>query len=294
MAVIPTPSGRVNTHLFSAAWQLTYVADRFAHIGSSIQDVFIIGNWLATPFLAISGILWVVAQRMIDANNTIGEWLSWIRYIIDGNGFVQLLRWASWHFEQIRTNVASWIKAVALFIVWWFGWFVSDPTGWLGHFIRQVSWVMGLLIDNPWNFINQTLRGLRGWLGQFLDDPRGFVIGQLSQIMPEIWSFLLNPLLYILTKVGQLIFDFNGFRLTPGNWLIARLSEYNTFLSELLRDPEGFVKRRVSRLFDFPDYFWSNPQFYLLEFIIRRLRQYLNHFSNTIKDIIVDFIMLFI
>lgn len=294
MAVVPTPGGRVDTRLFSAAWRLTYVADQFSHVGNTIKDVFLVGKWLSSPFIYISGRLWDVAQGMIDADRTIGDWLNWIRYIIDGNGFIQMLRWASWHFEQIRSNVAQWIKTVSLFIVWWFGWFLSDPTGWVNHFIRQISWVMGLLLDNPWNFLNHLLRGLRGWLGQFLDDPRGFVISLLSAIMPELWLFLINPLMFILGKIGQLIFDFNGFRFNPGNWILYRLSEYNGFLGELLRDPEGFIRRRVSRLFEYPDYFWSNPQFYLLENLIKKTRQYLRHFANSIKDIVVDFVLLFI
>ncbi len=294
MAVVPTPGGNVDTRLFTVAWNISYVADKFLHIGNSIKDVFIIGSWLSTPFLSIGTLLWSVASKLISSGNVIGEWLNWVRYIIDGNGFINLLRWASWHYEQIRLNVGNWLKLVLPLVQWWFGLFINNPREWLNYFIRQLSWVIGLLLDNPQNFINVLLRGLRGWIGQFLDDPRGFIIGLLSQIMPELWSFLTNPLWYIFGKLAQLFFDFNGFRVNPGNWIMYRLGEFNGALFELLREPENFVKRRVSRMFGLPDYAWNNPLFYLLEFLLRKLRQSLNYFSNTIKELFVDFILLFI
>ena len=294
MAVVPTPGGKVDTRLFSTAWQITYVADMFIHVGNSIRNVFIIGGWLSSPFLSIGSFLWQVAYKLISADNIIGEWLNWIRYIIDGNGFINLLRWASWHYEQIRINVGNWLKLVLPLVAWWFGLFVNNPREWLNYFIRQLSWVMGLLLDNPTEFINRFLRALRYWYGQFLDNPRDFIIGLLAQVMPEIWSFLTNPLWYIFNKIGQLIFDFNGFRINPGNWIVYRLSEFNWLLSELLREPEMFIRRRVGKMFDLPDYAWSNPLFYLLEFLLQKLRQSLNHFANTIKELFIDFILLFI
>ncbi len=294
MSVVPPPGGKVDTRLFSTAWQITYVADMFIHIGTSIQGVFIIGNWLSSPFLSVGAFLWRVAQKMISADNVIGEWLNWVRYIIDGNGFINLLRWASWHYEQIRLNVGNWLKLVLPLVEWWFGLFIHNPREWLNYFIRQLSWVIGLLIDNPYELFNRLLRGLRGWYGQFLDNPRDYIIGLLSQVMPELWSFLINPFTYILTKIAQGIFDFNGFRFSPGNWIIYRLSEVNGSLWELLREPENFVKRRISIMFGLPDYAWNNPLFYLLEFLLQRLTQSLNYFSNTLKRLVIDFILLFI
>ncbi len=293
MAVVPPPGGNVDTRLFTVAWNISYVADKFLHIGNSIKDVFIIGSWLSTPFLSVGTLLWSVASKLISSGNVIGDWLNWIRYIIDGNGFINLLRWASWHYEQIRLNVGNWLKLVLPLVQWWFGLFVNNPKEWLNYFIRQLSWVMGLFIDNPYELINHLLRGLRGWLGQFLDNPRDYIIGLLSQIMPELWSFLINPYTYILTKLAQGIFDFNGFRFSPGNWIIYRLTEVNGALWELLREPELFVKRRVGRMLGLPDYAWDNPLFFLINSLLEKLRQYRNHFADLIKETAIDFILLF-
>lgn len=294
MAVIPTPSTPHWGFLLDVAYRMYDIGVWFRNTGNSFENVFLLDDWLQPPFLYVSGIFIQASYRLSAADASLAEWIGWLRYVVDGVGFLNLLYWASESFRLIRENPQSWLRVLLYSLTWWLSEFILNPTYWLSRTIREVAGHFGLLIDNPVEFVNQFIRGIRWFIGLLLDNPRDFIIYFLTQLMPNVLSFLLNPYSFIIESVGTYLFDVWGFINTPRDWIKARLAEFVPELYGFLDNPDNWVKNKVSYLFGLPLGFWNDPFYWLIRLLLENLRGRLLTYIDTIKEIAVDIILYFI
>lgn len=294
MAVTHEPPSTGQGPFWNVAWSIGSVSDWFENISQDIDGVPIIGNRLSYPFYAISWYLDQAANRLYSADDTFVRVRDWLQHIVNGTGFINLLYWSSNNFRLIRENLPTFIlnalyavssdlyslainpigfvNAKIRQISGYLSWFIDDPMGLFVSFFRAINWWLGWFIDNPSDWLRNFLRGVSWHIGLIVDNPLGFVNHYLRSLSGQLGQIIDNPV----------------------NWFWGKIWEISPDLYHLAVDTSFYLKTRIAAYLGFDMSFWVNPIDYLTRRILERIRLLVGFYANTLKDIIIDLILIFI
>lgn len=294
MAVIGLPPSSGQGPFWSVAWSVGTVSEWFGNVSEDIANVPILGNRLSYPFYAVSYYLRHAADRLRTADDSYVRVRDRLNYLFDGSGFLGLLYWASGNFRTIRENPGQFVLNSLYAIsgeLWSFAvnpigfinarirgissylsWFISDPMGLFVAFLRSINWWIGWFIDNPSDWLRSFLRGVSWQIGMLVDNPLGFVNHFVRSLSSQL---------------GYIIDDARG-------WFVGKLWEVSPNLYHLALNTSYFLKSQIAGYLGFDMGFWSNPIDYLTRRMLERLRFMLGFYANTIKELVIDLILLFI
>lgn len=294
MSVVQPPIPPPLSPLRGLAQNLYNAANRLNRLANDIDDVFLIGDHLASPFYWIAYYLYRADDYCMDADDWLRNLWGKVEGIYSGSVFRALLFWVSGNYYQLAYNAVQWLRGqLGLIGPEWF-WLMYDPRWFVRLMIIRISYWLDKIITNPGWSITELLRQYVSWMGSFLNNPTTFVIGLLMVYLPDIWTLLTNPFQFILTRINLMIYDFNQLRSNAAVWVYYRLVHYNQNLRGLLLNPHNFIRDWVRDLFQLPAGFWVNPHYYLLDLLLDKLEVMLTPFQERLKRILVEFILRFI
>jgi len=294
MGVIGNPQPQPTGVLWWSGWYLQSFNNRLRQLAGDISGVWIVGNHLSYPFYVLASFIDGVVNNLFHADDRFQELKAWVEHIINGTGFLELLAWASGHFMLIKYNPRGWFLMIMNGFSWKLALLLQNPWQFVNMFVRELSGSIGLLLDNPLAFIHNHLNQLRWWLSMFLDNPIGFIrhftrliSWRMSQIIDNPYWFV-NDLVRLLSpNIGHFLDDTRG-------WLFNRLMEISFDLGQFVGNPRHYLQRQIGSILGLPDGFWIDPLYIITQTILQTIRIRLRSFTDTIKEIVVDFILEFI
>lgn len=293
MPVVPQPPTPPAGRLWWAGWYLRSFADRLERLGRDIRNTWLIGQYLAYPFILIASYARATAEHLFRADDTVLNIERWIYSLIDGWNFINLLYWASYHFRLIRNDAKGWLRYILSLWGWRLALLVQSPWQFVNLMIREVSHWIGYVIDNPFFFVDYWLRQLRWFIGFFLDNPVAFLREFVGQIAWHVAFFIHDPLGFVRHYVRQLSPNIGLLIDNAHLWLFQELMGISYDVAQFISNPSDYIKRRVAEMFGFSPAFWSDPIYYLSEAIINVMMQRLWNFRDRLKTLAIDIILSF-
>ena len=181
------------TPLFDLAYRFWRVGAKFLTLGGSISGVFIIGEYLAWPFMTLSTIFFEAASLTWDADTLLRDIRRFVVDLRDGSLINDLIRRFFWWWDRFRADPYGFINDVInhLFPWWWsfrtnprqfvhdrinelwpeWNWFRLHPTAWLKYKI-ETNLGLGIgFFDDPVFWIKRRIYERWPFLSPFFDDP---------------------------------------------------------------------------------------------------------------------------
>ena len=294
MPVIGRPSETPATPLFSFGWWLGSFANNLNDLGNRIEDVFIIGTWLASPFKTMAWILHIAENQVYRADDFLINVWTWVNGLIEGQTFLDLLYWASGHFWAIRHQPVTWVKAQLGQIGYWFGWLMFDPKSFISHFLRELVWFGGLLIDNPTGFVSHFIRSIVWHVGLFLDNPVSFINHFIRSISWHIGLLIDNPQAFVRHFLIALQPLLDWFIFNPRDFIIQQVKLYNPELAQFIDNPMNWLRHKLLWLLKFDWSFFDDPIVYLFRKMIERIETLLEPHLEKIKELVINILLRYI
>jgi len=170
----------------------------------------------------------------------------WVKGLVEGSTFAELLDSLSWHYQRIRT----------------------DPIGWITIWFKAIRWEMRQLVDNPNAFVSDRLFGRFPILYALAYNAFGYISDRLFSSYPYMREFFRYPISVVRNWVrntwrwideldrdkGNTIarwlswntWWFTSFLHNPRHYVIQWLKETSWELNSLVIDPVQWLKDRVA------------------------------------------------
>jgi hypothetical protein len=214
------------------AYFLTKVSDaaylagnRFMMLGSTISGIYLLGQYLATPFYFVGANIIGISINMSLASNAFVNFYNQVVGGAQTSGILDTLIYYANQLINFITNplayVANWVRQV----FWWIDYIYYNTYEFIfAHVIRILdvyfpywrdiggwvyNWVSSWVYDwhtfrfDPVRWVTNLLSYYSGAIASFLRDPDGWVRERVRVFFPELQSFLFSPADYILEKLSD-------------------------------------------------------------------------------------------
>lgn len=195
----------------------------FAQLATRIAGIYLIGQYLATPFASVANYLIQTATEI----NALGDaWENTFDYIetklnkITDLGNLQYyasrliafianpvptifntLRILYPSLSQLVDNTYAFIRPIVTSLI-------HETVGTLENIQDRIIAIISTIIPhynifrfNPVSWVIDRLREYSSLIGHFLSDPDGFLRERIKIFFPDIWAFLQDPRGFILEKL---------------------------------------------------------------------------------------------
>lgn len=192
-------------------------------VGDDIAEVYLIGEYLATPFRFAGSVIVAMAVNVADLSMTWEDIWPNIQSWIDARWGLETLSNYADYLIQLVQDFWFRVKTVVDYYYPELDTFFSDPYGYLYTRITDI-------------------------LAQFditLDDLRWKIIDILADLLPDSWSFLYYPFRWVRDRIVEYNFQLAQFLEDPDGWLLERIQQVNPDLDDFIRDPVGFLWPRL-------------------------------------------------
>lgn len=293
MPVTPGPPQPPAGFLWSSGWKLELYAQDLYSLGASIQGIYLIGEYLAAPFMALADLIASAGYYLRAADDILYNASARINAILDGWLFIDILYWASGHFREIRENTYNWIigllaavsgyliqvafypsEFVRIFwtnLVAWAAFFLYDPHNWLRAFFSVLRYEAWQLLYDPFSLVRDKIYAISQDLYQIVNDPFGWVREKLIVLLPDGALFL-----------------FDIFR-----WFDIRIRAFSQELSDFISNPIYYLQLKMLFILQVSSLFLSDPITALTDSLIEKFqhiwRRYKDLIERVVTDIVVDF-----
>ncbi len=232
--------------LWGLGFRLENIGRYFESMYLDIRDIWLLGKWLSWPFYLIywsfneaKGLCW-------DADRSLVWVTSWVKGLVDGSTFGELLDSLSWHYQQIRT----------------------DPIHWVATWFKAIRWELRQLVDNPTAFVSDRLFGRFPILYTLAHNAFGYISDRLFSAYPHMRDFFRYPFSTVrqwITNTWRWLDEldrdrsntlatwlswgtwwFRDFLNNPRHYVLQWLKESSWELNELLVNPTQWVKDKLA------------------------------------------------
>ena len=294
MAVISKRSSKYVTPLDYIADLFKNAGNKFNEMGDSVDNVFILGDWLSSPFKYIGGWLKFGEGKAREANRLLKDSLEWIYTVIDGYGFIDLLNWSSIWFKWLREDRRLFIRTLLTGYLQEGFLFIDNPSLWVrNRILYYASWFI-MFLNDPSNFIIGKIVLRFGWFILWLNNPIVRTIEWLKSYNFRLGDFFINPVSFIINVIFVQWFWFRDFVINPSNFIISRIRLYSPFLSDLIMLKERFIYELVRRVLGLPTSFITNPIGTILDYLFLKIDSVLDLYLERIKQLVIRIILKFI
>lgn len=279
------------TSLLLLANMFKTIGKRFNDLGKEIDNVYIIGDWLASPFKFIGEWLLYGESKAKEANNYIKDLLEWIYTIIDGLGFNDLIDWSSLWFKWLRSDRRLFLQQLLSYYLIDGLLFLSSPQEWVKRRILQLAFWFVDFISNPTNFIYLRLLQRVFWLSDFFNNPLAKILLWLYSFNVDLRELLRNPFGFIINKMFFTYIFLRRFFNNPRQFIIDEIGFYSVFLYRLIFDRERFIFELIAKGLGLPLSLSTNPLGILLDYLLLKLDTVLDLYLERIKSIFIKIIL---
>ena len=294
MAVISKRGSRYVTPLDFIADLFKNAGNKFNDLGNDIDNVFIIGDWLASPFKYIGSWLKFGEGKAREANRFLKDALEWSYTIVDGYGFIDLLKWSSVWFKWLLYDRRLFLNTLLTGYLIEGYLFLSNPRQWvINRIINYASWFI-MFLNDPSTFVIGKIVLRFSWFILWLNNPIIRTIEWLKSYNFRLGDFFINPVSFIINVIFVQWFWFRDFVLNPTLFIINRLKTYSPFLYSLIFDKERFIYELVRRVLGLPVSFIANPIGTILDYLFLKIDNVLDLYLERIKQLVIRIILKFI
>lgn len=195
----------------------------FADLGNNIRDIWLIGQWLSTPFYIIAGLLGTLENI---ANDVAGDWLGFYNWINDNLGIDDrirdLLRYADdlislilHPFDWIADTIQNYFPDLFRFM--------QDPIANVLEIITRYTGLDWDFLDSPLQWVQDKIRDLAGEAIEISRDPIRWLQDRLAEIIPDWWDFIHDARLWVRKRIEEEFPDLIAFLRDPDDFLEDKL-----------------------------------------------------------------------
>lgn len=218
------------------ASRFVLIASKFYALAAKIQNIYLIGQYLSTPFLNIGVFFSNAALDVLDISNQWNAFYSELQTQLQNIGtdnplieyaqklisfitnpkpvILKAIRALYPKIDAIHDDTYNFFKPIISQII-------TEITGGLQNIAETINGILSVVIpdfntlkNNPVLWVINRLKAYSGNLANFIIDPDGWIRDRLKLLFPDIAAFLLNPVNYILDKVVD------GFELKLDKYMI--------------------------------------------------------------------------
>lgn len=294
MPIIQPPPTPPATPLWWLGYRLIQAGEYFDSLYHSLQNIYLLGDYLATPFYYIGWYVKEAGKLAQDFDNIYLNTKKWVDYIIEVNGLRTLIQGVWGEFDAIRRSPKDWLisKIVLLSTDMPYLWLL--PGYWVSKYLRQQFPWISQFLDNARNYIVNQIRSYLWWLPYFFDNPQAFIIEFAKQGNVVIAQFLTNPQGHVASLLVKQYPWLGQFFSNPNSFILNGLRAASPIITALLVNPSLFIRGYVQNLLGVREVFWSNPFGYITDEVLKLLGQQLNFYADRLKNIVIELIMKFI
>lgn len=235
MPFVPTPPTRKTTGLWSFGFRLEAIARYFANLATDIQDVWIIGKWLSFPFALIS-VAFAVGQSYVwQADQELGQVLSWIDDFLDGWLIIDLLEGLWSELRELRRDPVTWVLRQIIRLWVEFERIRNDPVGWFREKLTRLIPTIWYLFENTRQWFYDQLSRYWPLMSEWFNNPYGMLINMVYSTWPIIREFVSNASYFVYDRLRSLYPILTSLLNSPSttviNLLTSRYPDLVTFLS---------------------------------------------------------------
>lgn len=293
MPFVPTPPTRVITPLWGLGFRFETLSLKFAHLAHDIENVWILGPYLAIPFGIISIAFMYAQQEVWEADLVIGLALSWLDSLLDGWLIIDLIGGLWSEFSELRQNPIIWVLNKIITLWSEFNQIRQNPLIWLRYKLTN-------LIPEIWYLFNNTRQWFLGVLQNYWPNiyslfinPGNTVRNWIYGFWPSMRSFISNPAYYVFTVLTQRYPVFQRLILNTQTTIINHIFGRYPDLVFLFTNPIGWLSSKFRLLTNTPIH--SFRSFYVNVILNSLSTLAHNDFNLTerIKGYLCDIVMYF-
>ena len=279
--------------LWWVGWYLDSFKIWLEHVGNSISDVFLLGYYLSSPFLSMAYYVGKAADYARDGDDKLQDIVAWVNGIKDGWLYKNLLYWVSSHFKDITDDASLWVKNRLASYSWFFGWMLDNRDDAFKWLVKSFWADLTFLIDDPLGWVKNKLFFISGEFWQITYNFGNWVRNSIRSHIPSLVPILDNPSTWVRDRIVSLGPDLWVFLYDPQRWLRDRIYAISYELGTFLDNPIGWLRAKVADTLGIPVWALNQPLYWLSWYLIREIRKSIMSFAETIKDLVIDLVMLF-
>lgn len=294
MPVVPINGRSIVTPLWYVAIKIRVIGRKFDAVSDAITDIWLIGTHLSFAFWYIGFNLDRAADYLVDTETMIAQIKIWIDGLVEGTAFRDLLFWVSSSFRTIA----------------------NDPMRFVRYRFSQISSDMYDLVYYPMSWLESRVDRILPGIRNIIIYPLSWIYDKIALIFPDSLPFLVNPLGWIRNRLLDIFWWFRALSIDPRSTVLRWINDLHPvfllilvnptgFIRErflrsfplvfdMLKNPEHWIKQRVSFLLGIPMWDILNPGSAILNLLLDIILFNKARFENKIKRIVIGVIMWFI
>lgn len=293
MANAPTPPIPERSPFWSWAFRFERLRALFQELHDDIEGVWLIGPHLAAPFFWISRVFLALADLSYRADNLIVWLVQWVRGIVEGDTFKNLLFTLSHHYFRIKYDPVGWVRDVIDYLSGEYRTIRTDPVGWIKNRLLLAYPALRAILFNSTGWVTQILFNRYPELQGFLNNIKNYIIGTMLGAFWWLRDLQNGPLNAVVKWITGRANWFNAFLLHPFATVFWWYADHNPWWLKFWSDPRDWVREHVAAMLNIP---WGKRQ-NLLDALIEKIFETLayNVFGvlARIESYLVDIILYF-
>jgi len=235
----PPPEGEHGPLWWLGYW-LKVAAKEFYALYDAIEDIWLIGDYLAWPFYLIYYWLDFAGGRAQEADDRFLEIWRDLYDLLTLETFDDLLYRLSYHFWWIVHFATIWVKNRLYEISGHFRAIVDDAKSWVRGRLYEISGHLWWIVNYPTTWVRARLYEISTHFRRIVEDPLDWIRDFLYTISGHFW-WIVNY---------------------PSSWIRARIIERWPGLRDLFDDPRRWLWLLFVAAFD---WFWREYSDWLLQ-----------------------------
>lgn len=179
----------------------------FADLADDIEDVILVGDYLAAPFEALAGIFSRAQSACCSASTALQELLDALEAGVSWEAVLGLIQ-------------EHWPELIA---------FIDDPVAYLTDIVQELIPELPEWLDDPVAYITEIVQELIPELPDWLDDPIGWLTATLQEHFPTLYAIHEDPDAWLRERVEallrELFEDVEAFLENAWSWLLDRYED---------------------------------------------------------------------
>lgn len=204
------------------------MASLFTVLGNRISSVYLIGQYLAIPFLNTASYLIQVGS---DIRNVANSWDDVLDII---------------NAKLSQINVLGDLRYYANKLIA----FIQNPTLVIFQSIRTLYPDLDRLFDNLYGYLHPIILSIVREVSGTLEEIRNYVNEKIFAAIPGFNLFRFDPVEWVIEKIRQYSGTFSQFLQDPDGFIVERIRIYFPDLWLFFQDPRDFIIDKVVEGFE--------------------------------------------
>jgi len=268
-----------------ALWWLGYwlkvAAEEFYALYDAIEDIWLIGDYLAWPFLLLYYWFDYAGGRAQEADEAVLEIWRDLWDLLTTETFDDLLYGLSYHFWWIVNYADDWVETRLESISDHFWWIINYATSWVRTRLYEVSGHFRDIVEDAVGWVRSRLYEISDHFWWIVNYATDWVRDRLYDISGHFWWIVNYATDWVRDRLYEISGHFWWIVNYATDWVKDRILEGWPHLHDLFYDPKKFLWDLFVAAFE---WFWQEYDDWLLEKLenlISRMWTYSDEKSST-------------